>query len=228
MSKEVSAEEYFARYKGQPAIIFGNGPSLKLLESHKDWINHRFVTIGMNQSWKFMPADYHCIMFHKDQLEELKQWDVSNTHLWLFKDYCEMFVRDVNYAKVTYVPSVADPQSELHQYNQFGMVSSHLDDASFADMTGHFALEVALWMRCNPIYLIGYDLYGKHFCKDNHGRVEEEWQDIQVEMWDMTAEQIHLDFKWASVYNLSPDSRISGFTKFTAEELEGWLDGRQN
>lgn len=174
----------------------------------------------MNQSWKFMPTEHHCIMFHKDQLEDLKKWDVSRTTLWLFKDYCEMFVRDVKYKSVVYVPSVADPHSEMHQYNQFGLISNSLDDASFADMTGHFAIEVALWMRCNPIYLIGFDLYGKHFCSDKHGIVEEEWQDIQVDMWDDTARQIKLEFKWSTVYNLSPESRISGFEKVG---LDGFL-----
>lgn len=223
MSGEVSATDYYGTEAGKPAILLGNGPSLKKLELHKEWLHKNFVLIGMNQSWKFTITPYHCIMFHKDQLEDLKKWDVSKTHLWLFKDYCEMFVRDVKYDKVTFVTSMADPRTDLHKINYFGLISSQLDDASFADMTGHFALELALWMRCNPIYLIGFDLYGKHFTKDKHGAVETEWQDIQVEMWDMTAEQVNTGCKWSHVINLNPESRINNFEKFTQEQFDEFL-----
>jgi hypothetical protein len=140
--------------------------------------------------------------------------------LWTYKDYSEMWVREVNEGSVVYVTSVADPRTELHKYNIAGLISLDLSECSYADMTGMFALEIALWMRCDPIFLIGYDLYGGHFA--NGWRPEDEWREIQIEMFDMTAEQIDLEAPWASIYNCNPESRISGFKKIEFEEALKW------
>jgi len=219
---ERQATAYFARHRGQPALIIGNGPSANLVAAHKEEIKKKFITIGMNRSWQLIDSKYHVIMFHWEHLNDLAKhkFPTKNVTLWTYKDYSEMWVREVNDGDVIYVPSVADPKNEMHQYNIAGMISLDLSDCSYADMTGMFALEVALWMRCDPIFLIGFDLYGGHF--GDKLAPESEWRDVQVELFDMTADQIDREAPWASVYNCNPESRISGFKKITFEEALQW------
>jgi hypothetical protein len=116
---------------------------------------------------------------------------------------------------VTVKPSYPDVPSS--NYNVMGLVSLYLDDQSWADLTGHFALEVALWMGFNPIYLLGYDLYGGHFCDDFSP--EAGWQDVQLEAFEITAKQLKEERPKVNIYNLSPDSLIEGFEKRGLDEI---------
>lgn len=218
--KHRNAEDYFNVHKDQPALILGNGPSLNEIKGYEEYILNNFVTIGMNRSWRILQTKYHAIMFHYEHLDELKRglWKPEpNSVLWAFKDYCEMWLREVDQGSVIYVPSVADPQDDMHQFNFGGLISSDLSENSYADMTGHFALEVALWMRCKPIYLIGFDLYGGHF--DDKLRPDDAGREMQIDLFDYTAEHIKTDFKWAEVYNLSEKSAITGFEKKALSEV---------
>jgi len=219
--REDYAVNYFNIHKNKPAIILGNGPSLNNIRGHEEYIKSNFITIGMNTSWQLMQTQYHIIMFHYEHLEDLKRgkWVPKNCILWAFKDYCEMVLRDINEGTVIYVPSVADPKNEMHQYNYAGMISTDISDCSYADMTGHFALEVAVWMRCNPIYLIGFDLYGGHF--NDKLKPEDEWRGIQVDLMDMAAAQLKQELPQIKIYNLNPESAIEGFEK---KELGDVLD----
>ena len=220
--KEQPAVDFFAAHRGQPAILLGNGPSL-------NWVKDKaldlspFVKIGMNRSWEIVPDfDYHCIMFHYEHLTDLqkRKFSMQNKVLWTYKDYTEMWVRDINEGSVIYVPAVCDPKSPLHEYNIAGLISTDLSDCSYADMTGHFALEVALWMRCDPIYLLGFDFYGGHFC--DKLKPEEDWREMQIELFELAAAQIRAEVPWANIYNLNPESRVRGFDFIDFEEIMKW------
>lgn len=218
--KEHQANDYYAKHRGQPTLIIGNGPSAKQVSSHIDKIKSNFVTIGMNRSWQLIDSQYHIIMFHYEHLEDLANHKYPVKTLWTFKDYSEMWVREVDDGNVIFVPSVADPHSPLHKYNSAGLISLDMSECSYADMTGMFALEVALWMRCDPILLIGFDLHDGHFCDKD--KPEDEWRDIQVDLFELTAKQIEKEASWASIYNCNPESRISGFKKVPFEEVLDW------
>jgi hypothetical protein len=221
--KERRADEFYSVHTGYPAILFGNGPSLRMVEGYERILNHDFITIGMNRSWQVYPnPNYHAVMFHYEHLDDLKQgkWIPSpGCTIWAFKDYCELALREVDRGNVVYVPSVANPDNELHQYNLAGMISCDVADGSFADMTGHFALEIALYLGCDPIYLVGYDLYGGHF--NDKLKPEEEWREIQIDLFDLAAAQIKAEFTRQHVYNLNPDSMIEGFEKKEIEDVLG-------
>jgi hypothetical protein len=212
--KEQRADTYYNVHSNYPAVVLGNGPSLELVRGYERNLNHDFITIGMNRSWKVYPnPNYHAIMFHYEHLQDLQdgKWvPTSGCTVWAFKHYCEMWLRDVDQGKVVYVPSVAEPDNDMHQYNLAGMLSCDLAEASFADMTGHFGLEIALYLGCDPIYLVGYDLYGGHF--DDKLKPEDEWREVQVDLFEYSAKQIKDEFS-QRVYNLSPDSVIEGFEK---------------
>lgn len=212
-------DSFYANHKKEPAILLGNGPSLKLLRPYKESLTG-FVQIGMNKSWKLWPTLYHCIMFHYEHLEDLvaKAWNPKGTFLWAYKDHCEKYLDKVQEGNVIYVDdSIFRDEGDLKDTQISGLISTQLDEGSSADMTGHFALEVALWMKCNPIYLIGYDLYGEHFDSDiSPDRLA---QEIQADMFDQTAGQLKLDVEDVEVYNLSPDSIITGFEKKSIKEV---------
>lgn len=215
--KELQAVDYYSIHKGEPTLVIGNGPSANQIKDYTQVIKNKYITIGMNRSWQLIDADYHVIMFHREHLDDLVKYKYPLSTLWCFKDYCEMWVREIEYGNVVYVPSVADPKDPMHQFNLAGMISLDLSENSYADMTGMFALEVALWMRCDPIYLIGFDLYGGHFCDKE--KPEDEWRDIQVEIFDMTCEQVADEASWASVYNCNPESRITQLPKVKFEDI---------
>ncbi len=210
---------FYANHKKEPAILLGNGPSLELLRPYQGQLEG-FCQIGMNKSWKLWPTLHHCIMFHYEHLEDLvaRAWNPRGTFLWAYKNHCEKYLDKVQEGNVIYVDdSVFRAQGDLKDTQIFGLISIQLDEGSSADMTGHFALEVALWMKCNPIYLIGYDLYGEHFDSDiSPDRLD---QEIQTDMFDETAKQLKLDMPEVEIYNLSPDSTIQGFEKKTLEEV---------
>jgi len=221
--KQRRADEYYHVHSNYPAIIFGNGPSLDLVKGHEAVLNREFITIGMNRSWRVYPnPNYHVVMFHWEHLDDLSKgkWVPSTgCTIWAFKDYCEMYLREVSQGNVVYVPSVANPDEEMHNYNLAGMLSCDVAEGSFADMTGHFGLEVALYLGCNPIYLVGYDLYGGHF--DDKLKPEDEWREVQVELFEYAAKQIKDEFKDRQVYNLNPNSVIEGFEKKEITEVLG-------
>ena len=223
---ERNAVDYFAKHRGMPAFVIGNGPSASNLIGYDAYVKDNFVTIGMNRSWQLIDSQYHVIMFHHEHLEDLKRnkFSTKGVTLWTYKDYSEMWVREVEEGDVIYVPSVADPRNEMHQFNLAGMISLDLSECSYADMTGMFALEVALWLRCDPIFLIGYDLYGGHFC--DSWKPEDEWQSVQVDLFDLTAEQIEVEAPWASIYNCNQKSRILGFKKLDLEVALQWKTGK--
>jgi hypothetical protein len=219
--REVSAANYSNMHSNQPTIILGNGPSLTKIKGHEEEIRDRFVTIGMNTSWQIMMTQYHAIMFHYEHLEDLKKkkWEPKGVTLWTYKHYSEMWVREVDIGNVIYVEAVADPQSDMHEFNSAGMLSLDVSECSYADMTGQFALEIALYMRCNPIYLIGFDLYGGHF--NDKLKPEDEWREIQIEFMDISAAQIRKDWSDIKVYNLNPESAVEGFEKLEFEDVIG-------
>jgi hypothetical protein len=219
--QETPITTFTANHRNEPAILLGNGPSLELLKPYKDHlIEARIVQIGMNKSWKLWPTQYHCIMFHKEHLQDLvdKKWQTHGV-LFAYKDHCESFLNKVPTGNVVYVHDSLFRQDSpnLHDSQMAGLISTYLDEGSSADMTGHFAIEVALWLKCNPIYLIGYDLYGGHFCDEN--KPEDEWQETQVFLFEETAVQLKLEFPALKVFNLSPKSLIEGFDKLSLEEV---------
>jgi len=217
--RELAATHFFAGHVDQPALLIGNGPSANQILPYLDEIKHKFITIGMNRSWKLFHATYHAIMFHHEHLSDLAKRKYTVKTLWTYKTYAEKFTQDVYEGNVVYVASVADPNNPIHEFNLAGLISLDLSDCSYADMTGMFALEIALWMRCKPICLIGYDMYGGHFC--DLARPEDDWQEVQAELFDMTARQIEQEAKWAKVYNCSLESNITGFEKIALEEAIG-------
>jgi hypothetical protein len=159
-------------------------------------------------------------MFHYEHLEDIveQKWNTQGSFIWAYKGHCEKYLDKVRVGSVIYVDdSIFREQGELRDTQISGLISIQLDEGSSADMTGHFALEVALWLKCNPIYLIGYDCYGAHFCDEI--TPEDGWQSIQADMFDQTAEQLKLDAEDVKIYNLSPKSSIQGFEKKTIEEV---------
>jgi hypothetical protein len=190
-----------------------------MVKGYEEEISKQFITIGMNTSWQVMKTKYHAIMFHYEQLDDLKKkkWEPRGVTLWAYKNYCEMWLREVDVGNVVYVEAVADPQSDMHEFNSAGMLSLDVSECSYADMTGQFALEIALYMRCNPIYLIGFDLYGGHF--NDKLKPEDEWREIQIDFMNMSAEQIKKDWPDIKIYNLNPESAIEGFEKVAFEDV---------
>lgn len=216
-------DTYYANHKGQAGILLGNGPSLELLRPYREYLNRSgVVQIGMNQSWRLWPTLHHCVMFHFEHLQDIQEqkWPIQGSFIWAYKGHCEEYLDKVKAGNVIYIDdSIFRTQGDLRDTQISGLISIQLDEGSSADMTGHFALEVALWLGCNPIYLIGYDCYGAHFCDSN--KPEEDYQEVQADLFDQTAIQLKLEKPEIKIVNLNPDSLIREFEKKTLEEVFG-------
>ena len=90
--------------------------------------------------------------------------------------------------------------------------SIHLIAGSSIVHCGTFALEIAVWMGFNPIYLLGLDMIlGENHFYDNGPGSPEKVRKKQWFLWDTCAEQIKQQRPGIKIYNANPNSMAKGF-----------------
>ena len=197
----------YARYRdclrGRPALLLGNGPSLNLVK----FARVTAPIIGMNRSWKAYQARWHCLMYRDDHIEPIvKRHCRPDTVFSLMQPHqAHALRRRVPGLDVVRFPHLRDPCP-------LGTPAfTSLEKGTPCKNTGQFAIEVALWLGCDPIYLIGYDLgYDDgHFFDDvspNH-----EWRDKQRELFRVFATHVARKFTGRRILNLNRESFVDAF-----------------
>ena len=187
-----------------PALLLGNGPSLELIDFGRLAVP---VVIGMNRSWKAYQAMYHCLMYREEHISALTSGQCGPRVLFtIMQPHQAMATRRV----LPELHLVRFPQIRTN-YPLGTMAFDGLEKGTPCRNTGQFAIEVALWLGCDPIYLIGYDLgYDDgHFFDD--ASPSGEWRDKQRALFRLLAQNIAKKFPDRSVFNLNPESSVDAF-----------------
>ncbi len=207
-----------------PVCLLGSGPSAKDVDFYK--IN--MPCIGINQSWRDMDTPWR-VFIDPSNWMDLYQGTAPKPELAIFpfpahnnQAQMRVGIRE-GHIFMGIHPKIPDltacvimhlPEGQtMYKFNAF-----KLDEGTFAPFSGIFALELAIWVGYNPIYLVGFDCTGSHyfdptfnitkFCLNSWGR------------WLADAAS-HLHGSGIEVFDCSPLSDHGGFPKINREELYG-------
>lgn len=184
--------------KGNEIVLLGNGPSL--WKTHPAALGKHNV-LGINQSWKWMRADYHCCLdpeHVRDYRDRRYTTDclITNTeHLGILYDYPYTVLGVDMYPKIP-----------------FGWQNTWKNNVflgGFPLLTGLFAIQLAIWMGAKVIWLVGFD--------SSPSRVG------QHKWYNHAAKQ--LESVEVEIYNTNPKTHIEAFP---IKERKDWLYGQAN
>ena len=211
-------------WKRKPCFIVGGGPSLSGFDFRK---LRGERTIGINLAFRdFCPM----IAFSMDRRFFL--WVRSHKY---GKDVTDRFIDFPNYRVwLNTKPSVYSypeliytvPVYESYSAGHWAFPFSMSDGLGHGNNSGYAALNLAVCLGANPIYLLGFDM--KHSENEDgskkthyHDGHPKEQQTREVESYPQYFERIApiLLKKRVRVINLNPDSALSCFPKQTAEEV---------
>lgn len=159
--------QYKDKHAGKRAFIVANGPSLS---SHKLSLLRNDVTFTMSGIWKhqdigdmFNPT-YYCIadpvfFEEKDGFESIKNFFKNAKNKLAYTIFFMPYSGKKVIEKYTLLPQLRT------NYVLFsgGLEHSHYSEIDITktipgvQSTAQFAIELAIYMGCNPIYLIGFD-----------------------------------------------------------------------
>lgn len=204
---------------GMPALLLGNGPSLNHVDFDRVDVP---VVIGMNRSWKAHQATYHCLMYREDHIAALTSGECRPRVLFsLMQPHQAAALRQ----RLPELHQVRFPQ--IRTKHPLGtMAFDGLEKGTPCRNTGQMAIEVALWLGCDPVYLIGYDLgYNDgHFFDDVSPN--DDWRDRQRALFSLLAKNVSKKYPERSIINLNADSDIAAFQFSKLEAIYGRPKGR--
>ncbi len=192
--------------KDKPVLLLGNGPSLHELGMAP---HVKIPTIGIHRSWFALPSKYHIILRNVPRYKEWgNHWD----------DFIEIlpserpeviFTSDSRKPKVDFQNLIVVPVKQ----NSF---SFDLTQGSSAFNAGLLALEVAVWLGHNPIYLIGYDMNHNERNFMGGKSAPDESKGKQITLMENAA--VKLKDK-RDIFNCSSTSRLTCFPKADVTKL---------
>ena len=201
----------------KPCFIVGGGPSLK----HFDWTKlkgHR--TIGVNRAFeRFDPT----IIFSMD----------TRFFNWMINDKYATLVSDGSEAKAKFLTSTAYkvwlctytlelpkdiflvPVVKNYFYGKRNFTFSMQEGIGHGDNSGYAALNLAVCLGANPIYLLGFDCQhenGKSHWHEGHIMKQESFRATRwIKFFNIAAETLApTNFR---VVNLNPNSALECFEK---------------
>lgn len=127
-------------HRNEPVLILGNGPSLCTVNFER----LKVETIGIHRSWKKWLSPYHIIGQHHSYFDELRNGE--------WKPPGIIFTRGLQGAGWSNVCKLKFLGIKPY------LVSLDLEKGTHTTFVGQLAIEIAIWMGYDPIYLIGYDL----------------------------------------------------------------------
>lgn len=145
------------KHKGEPAVLFGGGPSINKmnLEDYKD-----MVTIACNgfylkhEDISYIP-NYYTVedpLPANDNKEEITS--LKNTTKIIPYDLKDVITPDENTVYINFKRSYMRPGNE-----NFPLFSNNFENESYWGGTVMYMnIQLAKYLGCNPIYLIGVDL----------------------------------------------------------------------
>lgn len=195
-------QKYRNLHRGQTAILLGNGPSLDSWHEELPTLSEHYLTIGINRSWMRSDstpgfcAPYHVIFGEMHGVELVLgryEPEVVFTNKSCLKSMSGYG------GKVFAVDNRGDWRPDQFVYN--------IDRGTSAPFAGIFAIQVAAWLGCTEMFLIGYDMGLKphHYNPDSDG-------------FDRSKHVHHFNgvAKWASaagveIWNANPESNVDQF-----------------
>jgi hypothetical protein len=172
------------KHKGQPACLLGNGPTLRTewgREKLEELKRSGYWLIGINKSWTEVQAHYHCFVAH-EHCADLTMGKYS-PGWW----EGERFVPGVVFTSIGCIqqggvtrllevwPGSLVAIAPASRFGDQVWWSADMMDGYHSPWGGGLAIELALWMGFDPIYLIGYDAknhQGHHWNIDFLGVVD--------------------------------------------------------
>jgi len=204
-------------WEGKPAVIVGGGPSLAGFDFSR-LRGHR--TIGINLAFQFFNPT---ITFSMDT--RFLRWMQNGEYE---KDTWQKFITGPFY-RCWLLTYTAEPPAGIFVLPVFKNYKYGLDHMSFrmADGLGHGnnsgfgALNLAVVLRANPIYLLGFDMKhgpgGKSHFHKGHPRPQDETQLAKFREKFMNHAD-ELKRRGIRVVNLNPSSALRCFEFSTPEE----------
>lgn len=200
-------------HRGKPACLLGNGPSL--LDWDLEELRGNHVLIGVNKSWTQVQARYHCAIAweHLQDLCDGKYspggWDGETfEHGMLFMREA-MFSPRARTAMKNWAGTVVPIRQPQRNGDQVWF-SADMSLGLHSSFGGQMAIELALWMGCSPIYLLGYDAHnveGHHWSPSGANTSANRCK--QVEYLKPVA--AYAERVGATVYNANEESAIPHF-----------------
>ena len=213
-------------WEGKPCIIIGGGSSLK----NFDWnLLTGWRTIGVNRAFeKFTPTitfsmDTRFLMWVKSARYGKESADrfatLSSYKVWLIT-YPVSLPRDI------FIIPVKGNYKEGH----YSFTSRMTGGIGHGNNSGYGALNLAVCLRANPIYLLGYDFYHETI-RDTAGQtfLKSHWHEGHpMPQYESTVEKfIHyfdlakpkIDALGVKVINLNPKSALKCFKRQAAEKI---------
>jgi len=151
----VNVQEFFPdnAWKGQRCFIIGGGPSLKKFNFQR--LGHE-LTIGVNRAFEYISPSIILWLDYQTFYLDLLAGEFGNDALKKFESTYSLKVA-LNISGYDYPPEVYSipraPGMILSQSLKDGLVDG--------DNTGYAALNLAVCLGANPIYLLGFDMKGK-------------------------------------------------------------------
>lgn len=173
-------EDFVGIHEEEPVLLLGNGPSLNLLDAGRV----KMTTIGIHRSWFVLHSKYHII------LRSIPRYPSWRNH---WEDYKSLEQKP----EVVFTSDPRDPGVACQN-----LIVVPMEKNSFN--AGLLALRIALLMKFNPIYLIGYDMnYNEGNFMDSSLIPPDKSKDRQVKLIAEICDGL------TGVYNCSPSSRLT-------------------
>jgi len=146
-------DEIRGRHIGRSCVVLGAGPSLERVDERV----YKHVTIAVNSAIAKMPeSDYFCSSDYG--VLEYNYWnDVESCWSHLLLRDCSVFRGLVEHGSIPRTRIVLWPRGR-----QRAKMSVDDKDIMIGILSSHCAVNLAVVMGCNPIYLIGNDCAYKH------------------------------------------------------------------
>ncbi len=145
---------FFMKHKGEEVCLLGNGPSLQKFNLKE--LSMTKTLFGINKSWTAIETSYHTSTTWRQLKSAGKKFDTF---------FCTEHMFNVstarNFDTIKLIPIKPAKRNTAHGYFSSNMLLGY--HSIFA---GQMAIELALWMGFNPIWLLGFDAHneeGHHY-----------------------------------------------------------------
>ena len=194
-----SIRELKNRISKLDVILLGNGPTLWDYDQVKLY-QSMIPTIGINASWRFIRADYHCCLDEEHVDDYIK---------WYYTPTCGYIVTADKYKDRLGQHKARAALAELMPKIPLNWEQSWCTDLAlggFPQVTGLFAIQLAIYMGAKRLWLLGFDSSAD--------------KSYQHRYYNHAAKVITLDRPEVEIYNCNSDSLIKAFEK---KERKEWL-----
>jgi hypothetical protein len=199
---------------GHGIAILGNGPSILDIVAEHDLSYLQVLSLGVNRSWKLKASAYHIVADLEHLHEYYKDlWDAMYVFTW----------RDPRNEEFDPVRSNAKDEKLVwcrSDYPEWSVMPKERGkNCLWSNFAGTAAVELAIWLGANPIWLLGYDLHegeGKFYHEEEPEDGYGAYNAKQLEAFDLIAPHIP---KGVEIFNCNPDSALKHFPYRDVKEI---------